>query len=268
MTIRRVFRMWPCFLALIPVLSAGQSQDPVSRGVARDAQAVTLLTQALDAAGGAAAIGKIRDLVGTGNITYYWVRKPVQGSVTLRSLGLHQFRVDANLADGMHSNVINGKGSFQKNPDGSTSALPSKSALKIASGMFPAFQVLAAIQDQSVTVSLPSLARFNGQQVFQISLQKSFPAKHDLLGVRSKATKTRIYIDPNNLMIRGILDTAYTRGEGTGEGSHEMRFSDYQVVDGVMVPFSIMEFIAGQHTTTIQLRQVVFNTGLTQADFE
>jgi len=47
-----------------------------------------------------------------------------------------------------------------------------------------------------------------------------------------------------------------------------MRFSDYRVVDGVIAPFSIVEFIAGQRTTTIQLRQIVFDTGLTQADFE
>jgi hypothetical protein len=246
---------------LIPVLSSGQSQDSISTATVRDAQAVTLLTQALDAAGGVAAIGRIRDYIGTGDITYYWARKAFHGSVTLKSLGFHQFRVDANLADGVHSNVINGRNSFHKTPDGITSALPSKNAFKIASGMFPAFQLLAAVQDKSVGASY-------GQQAYEISVQKGFPADRDLLAVRSKATKAHIYIDPNDLMIREIRDTVYAKDESTGEGSHEMRFSDYHVIDGVMVPFSITEFIAGQHTMTIQLKQVVFNTGLTQSDFE
>ncbi len=254
--------------AFDPAFTLGQSQGPVSPRLVRDSEAVSLLNQALSAAGGELAVGRIHDLVGAGDITYYWARKPVQGSVTLRSLGLHQFRLDANLADGLHSNVINGTSSFHKNPNGSTSALPSKNALKIASGMFPAFQLLAAIQDKSITASYAGLASYNGQQAFEIVVQKAFPADHDLLGVRSKATKAHIYIDPNNFMVRGIRDTAYAKDEGSGEGSREMRFSDYRVVDGVIAPFSIVEFIAGQRTTTIQLRQIVFDTGLTQADFE
>ena len=267
MTMRRVFGVWACFLALIPVLSAGQSQDLVSTGVARDAQSVTLLTQALDAAGGVAAIGKIRDFVGSGEITYYWARKAVHGDVTLRGLGLHQFRLDANLPDGTHSNIINGQKSFRKTPDGNVAALPSKVALKVATVTFPLFQLLTAVQNKSFSVSSDGLVLYEGREAFDILVQKVFPAKRDPLGALGNITKSHIYIDPKSLVILGIRDAAYAMGEGR-ECPHEMQFSDYRAVDGVLVPLSITESIAGQRTMTIRLKLINFSTGLVDADFE
>jgi outer membrane lipoprotein-sorting protein len=47
-----------------------------------------------------------------------------------------------------------------------------------------------------------------------------------------------------------------------------MQFSAYQAVNGVLVPFSVSEFVAGQQTMAIQLSHVTFNSGLTDSVFE
>jgi hypothetical protein len=46
-----------------------------------------------------------------------------------------------------------------------------------------------------------------------------------------------------------------------------MQFSNYQAVNGVLVPFTLIDLIAGQKTAEMKLDQVTFNTGLTDADF-
>jgi hypothetical protein len=246
--------------------SGGQAtttQAPVSK----DTQAVSVLTQALNAAGGLSAIGAIQDFTATGNITYYW-DQPVQGTVTVRGRGLHEFRLDATLADGVHSWFVNSSTSFQENPDGSTLPLPSQNIVKPANLTFPLLHLVMAIQDAAVTVSYGGLVTHDGQQVHDILIQRTFPQSSDPLGALGRITKAHIFIDPNALTIQSILDTAYRRDLGPGEFSHEMQFSNYQAVNGVFVPMSVTEFISNQQTETIQLTQINFNTGLADSDFE
>lgn len=265
---RFLFWVMVCCLPFGSIFGSGQSGASGPPVFVRDSRAETLLIQALNAAGGQAAIGGIRDFTGTGDITYYWARKAVQGDVMVRNLGLHQFRLDANLPDGPYSTVINGQKSFRKGPNGNISTLPSKIAVKIAATTFPSFQVLTAVQDKSTSISAPRLVAYDGEQTFEIVVKRIFPAKRDPVGVLGSITKTRIYIDPKNLIIRGIRDAAYSMPEGRGEAPHEIQFSDYRVVDSVLAPMLITELIAGQRTMTIQLRQINFNTGLTDADFK
>jgi hypothetical protein len=49
---------------------------------------------------------------------------------------------------------------------------------------------------------------------------------------------------------------------------HQIRYSDFRTVNGLLVPFSISEEIAGQQDCLIQLSQVALNTGLADALFE
>lgn len=70
---------------------------------ASDAQAVSIASQALAAAGGLQNLSVLQDYTAKGQITYYWAGKEVQGAVTLRGRGLDQFRLDANLPEGARS---------------------------------------------------------------------------------------------------------------------------------------------------------------------
>jgi hypothetical protein len=48
---------------------------------------------------------------------------------------------------------------------------------------------------------------------------------------------------------------------------HEVHYSNYQTVGGVLMPFSITEDLTGQATWTIQLSQIKFNVGLQESAF-
>jgi hypothetical protein len=255
------------FGSLVFLSTSGQLNCQQATAVQRDPQAVAILTLALNASGGASVIAGISDFTAIGNITYYW-GEPIQGSVTVQGRGLHEFRVDASLPDGVHSSITNAIASFQRNPDRSTSPLPSQNTRRLVAASFPAFHILAAFQDASVSVTYGGQVLHNGQQVHDIIVRKTFSTNGDPGGALSSISKAHIFIDPNALTVQSIVDTAYRRDGGPGEYPHEMQFSAYQAVNGILVPFSVSEFVAGQHTMAIQLSRVTFNSGLTDSAFE
>ncbi|MGC2528614.1 MAG: hypothetical protein WA639_12760 [Candidatus Acidiferrum sp.] len=266
MRIPRFALLLVCLLVVLSV-SAHQSSPPTAQAPQRDPQAVAILTQALNAAGGVSAIAAVQDFTATGNVTYASADS-TPASVSIRGRGLHEFRIDATLTDGVHSWIINSGAALQKNPDGSTSPLPSQDTIKPASTMFPLLELLTAVQDPSIGVSYEGSVTHDGQQVQAIAVQKYFPLGEDPAGALSGITKAHIFIDPNAFTVQSIVDKAFRRDGGQGEYSHETQFSNYQKVSGMLVPFAITESIAGQQTTMIQLSQITFNTGLNDADFE
>lgn len=266
----RIKRLGPLFAfsALLFIAPIRAQQSPPSSTPTRDPQALSILTQCLQAAGGSQAVSTIQDFTGSGTITYYSAGEQVQGTVTVKGRGLTQSRVDASLSDGVHSWIVSKGATFEKNPDGSTSPLPSQNAVKPASATFPLPYLLSVLQDTSVSVSYGGLVTHDGVQVYDIVVQKMLSKSVDPLDTVGNTTKTHFFIDPNALVIQSVQDMAYRKDGGPGASSHEIRFSGYQAVSGVLVPFSITEFVADQKTATIQLSQVGFNSGLTDSDFE
>ncbi|HEX4037747.1 MAG TPA: hypothetical protein VHX37_06790 [Acidobacteriaceae bacterium] len=240
----------------------GQQQQ--QQAVVRDSQGVSILGQVLAAAGGSAAVAAINDYTATGTVTYYW-RTPAEGSVTVRGSGVHEFRLDASLSGGERSWIVNGNSSYLKNPDGSTTNLPSQNTVRSANNMFPLLTVLRAVQDPSLNVSYAGVVSHDGQQLDEVTVRQS--VQNDPTGAMGKITQEHIFIDPQALTVFSIEDYAYARN-GLGDYPHELQFGGYQSVSGVLVPLSISESISGQKTLLIQLNQMKFNSGLTESDFE
>ncbi|HKV28027.1 MAG TPA: hypothetical protein VJN90_07125 [Candidatus Acidoferrales bacterium] len=255
--------------SLLSFAAAIQAQQPLTPiPTARDPHALSVLGRCLAAAGGAQAILAIQDFTGTGNVTYFYAGQDITGSVTVRGRGLTQFRVDATLPDGVHSWIVSKGAAFQKDPDGSIAPLPSQNAVKPAGITFPLPYLLSVLQDASISVSYGGLVTHDGAQVYDIVVQKMLSQTADPLNTVGNATKAHFFIDPNSLLVQSVQDMAYRKDGGPGEGSHEIQFSGYKATNGVLVPFSITEFVAGQKTAAIQLNQVTFSGGLTDSDFE
>jgi hypothetical protein len=92
------FGLFCALLSIVPAWSKQplpqQTQTATPTPATKDPQAVSILNQALSVAGGMPAISAIADYTATGNMTYY-SSQDVQETVTLRGLGLGQFRMGA-----------------------------------------------------------------------------------------------------------------------------------------------------------------------------
>jgi len=125
-------------------------QTATSQTVQKDPQALSVLTQALNAAGGSAALSPIQDFKGTGTITYYWGGEEVNASVTVKGRGTGQFRLDATLPDGVRSWAVNNGTGFVRNPDGTVWPVEYDNTVNSGSLTFP-YAHLAMFLGDSLT---------------------------------------------------------------------------------------------------------------------
>jgi len=258
-------------LLTIPVWAQQTQPSTTTPPATKDPQAVSVLNQALTVAGGAAALKAITDYTATGNITYHW-NPEAQGTVTVRGLGLGQIRVDANLPHGVHSWVISDGQTSTKAEDGTLSQypppypVPSSESFPYQPPMFPgslAFpheQFVAVLNSPIFSVSYKGIAQVDGRSVHDIELQRVLPGQTQT----DNMTEYRImefFVDTSTLQV------AMTQDSMPKHIVHQVRYSDYRPVNGVLMPFSISEQMGGQKTREIQLDQISFNGGLQDSDF-
>jgi len=241
-----------------------QLPTPLAQSTAlKDPQAVSIASQALAVAGGRSAILAVHDYTGSGMIVYHQDQE-VQGSVTVRGLGLGGFREDATLPTGVRSFAIGSdRGTARKNEDGTIKGLNFRyqNPLMKSSVILPCWQLAAALNDPLFAVSYKGTTQNDGYTAYDIRIQFNPPGPPDPNGVIAEYFGADFFVDTTTFQVRMIQDVVIHHF------AREVRYSKYQSVNGILVPFSIDEEINGQPTRTIQLSQIVFNTNLQDSDF-
>ncbi len=246
---------------LVSVCLAAQQAPP------RDTQAILVLTQCLNAAGGAQALAAIRDFTASGNIIYYWAGQEVQGSVLVRGKGLAGFRVDANLPGGTQTWTVRGKKGSLTTFDGHTSTLPFYNIVTAGSLTIPATRIANALNDQSIGLSYGGLVSLDGRQAYQVRVIPPVEPQIAASGALPGLGAFDLYIDATSLQLLKLTELVRSQGKLRDTYVHEISFSDYRAAGNVVAPFGISEKIGGQRTWSIALTSIGFNTGLTDADF-
>jgi len=267
----RVLRFLPfVFASILLVLSLPLSAQQTPSAT-KDPQAVSILTQALAAAGGTTAITAITDYKATGTITYHWNTEE-QGSVTVLGLALDQVRVDANLPRGVRSWIISDGQTTIKSENGavwqyppaypipSSDAFPYQPPLIPASLALPEWQLSTTLNASPFSLSYKGIVQVDGRSVHDVQAQLNLPGQTQSDSM-AKYRTIDLFIDTTTLQLVMAQDNIPKLIV------HQIRYSNYTTVSGVLVPFSIVEQIAGQHTWDMQLSQISFNTGLQDSAF-
>jgi hypothetical protein len=239
----------------------------------QDPQAVSLFNQALTLAGGAVAISSIADYTASGNMTYHGTQD-VQGTATVRALGMSEFRLDLTLPTGTRSWAIYEGETTTKAEDGTISQLPFRDGAMprtiiipypYRTSMFPggfAFplgQVVSALNDPLYSITYKGVVELDGAKVHDIQVQRIVPGQVD---VHSEYHTRDFLIDVLSLQVLAVRDIVPM---GV---AHEIRYSDYRVKSGLLMPFSIREKVGGRESWVIQLNQVSLNAGLQDSAFQ
>jgi len=253
-------------IALLSPVMPGRGQIAVV--ATKDPQGVATLAQCLGAVGGVSAISAVQDYTGTGNITYFWADEQVQGTVTLRGMGAGDFRLDAVLPAGNRSWAVSAGQGFIQGFDGKITPLAFNDANNLGGFSYPFLAIVNSLSDSTISVTNLGSAQLNGHPVSRIQLQKILPAAIDP-GGKSSAAMTQVFaIDSSTFQLVDVQYMTIPNDHTSQTIPHDVEYSGYQPINGVLVPFTITEQIGGQQTMTVQLSSVTFNTGLTDAIFQ
>ncbi len=257
-------RLLPFISLLLPAALFAQVQPTATQ----DPQAVSVLNQALTAAGGATAHRAVTDYTASGTITYH-NNPDVQGTVSVKGLNSVAIRIDATLPTGVRSWAVhdgvattkheNGKLSVAANPPNvpSSDAFPYQTPLFPSSIAFPYHQ-LTTVLASPFSISYKGITQVDGHSVHDIQVQRVSAGGFDPM---RQYHAREFFIDTTTLQIVMSQDLV------PYNVVHQVHYSNYTVVSGVLVPFGIAEQLGGTPTWTIQLGQFAFNSGLQDSAF-
>src|SRR4029077_13258192 len=98
--------------------------------------------------------------------------------------------------------------------------------------------LVAVLRDSSTSIFYVGLETKDDLPVHHIRMRKEFANHADPDGLQSRLSTRDYYIDPSTLQIRSTLDMVHPKDSSTFDLPHEMQFSDYRAINGVIAPFS------------------------------
>lgn len=251
-----------CFCLFLFLSTRAYAQAPQ-----QDPQAVAILTQCLNAAGGSAVVSAVQDFTATGTIIYNWADQAVSGPVTVYGKGMTEFRLDANVSGGTQSFIVNGIAGDSTPVNGQTISLPFYNVMTGGSLTFPAARIAAALNDPSTSISFVGLVTQNGLQAYQVHVAPPVDPTLTLNGALSGLGQFDLFIDPTSSQLLELLENVWSSTDTSQTYLHEIVFSNYTTASGLSIPFGITEKIAGQQTWSMSLTSITFNSGLSDSLF-
>jgi hypothetical protein len=244
--------------------AAGQAPSSQSSSLAspgnKDAQAIAVLNKALSTMGGQSAIQRIDDYTAIGHITYHFAEDQ-KGTTTIRGRVFNDLRLDATLSGGIRSETTSQGLVSLKGEDGTVSQISSSPPVA-ASRMILPYLLLAVVGGSSgYSISYEGVVEVGNSSAHYIRIQRQIIGLDDPDGNLSEVLTSSYWIDASTFQILMMRDTLSKQNVRT------IRYSDYRLVGGIWVPFSI-EQEGGYQACSIQLDQITFNSGLLDSDFQ
>jgi len=195
--------------------------------------ASTILTNALNSAGGTALLQGIHDLTAMGTITYYWAGKEVKGTASVRALESDKFRLDANLLTGTRSLVVTRFGGQVQEPGGDSHPISLHNTINLGILSFPHLNLLAALSDSLTDVSLVGTVKIQDYTAYDVRVQRNFPKSFDPVGALTELCKTDYFIDSTTRLLLKTVDMTHPDRTMNQDFLHELEFDNYMTVKGL-----------------------------------
>jgi len=240
---------------LVPIFAEGQSATAT-----KDPQAVQIVTQALVTAGGTSTIDLISDYKATGNVMYH-LAEDAQGKVTIRGKGLDELRIDADLPTGVRSEAISRGMMTMKLEDGTVNSRQMHAPLVPTRFLLPYLLLSPALGSPGYNIWYKGTVALAGRSLYDIQVQRILSLAPTPTTQLLEYFTIDFFIDPSTfqvVMVQDAIPRHITR---------QIRYSNYKMVDGISVPFSIVESGA-ELPCEINLDQITFNSGLQDSDFQ
>lgn len=264
---RPVLLLFP--LLLVSSVSTAQ-QTAVSTPAPRDAQAVTVLQRSLSALVGTT---NLSDVTLNANANYTAGSDEETGSATLKATAIGQGRVDLSLSNGSRTEVIDAS---QPAATGSWCGIDGTWHTTVAHNLytdptwfFPAFLISRALSISSYAISPMDAETQNAVAVEHVRIyQQQAEPTAELTTLIQGLSQIDLYFNPSTLLPMSITFNAHADNNALLNIPIQVRFSNYQVVQGVSVPYHVQKYIQNGLALDVTVTGVQINTGLSAADFQ
>lgn len=241
--------------------------------VVKEPGALAVARSSMQAMGGA-ALAAYRDSLASGTVTIHSDTGTRTFHEVIRSKGLHMLRIDRDSEKIHETYISDGTWAIFKRAkrDCSSTDLQNLHAQRV--DYIPGLSILSEHGTKNMNAQYGGTELVNGQLTDVIAL--SFVVKHppefnwrNVPGFDGlKLTQRVFYVDHSTHLITKV-QFAHFFGNHVEEGTKtEVYFSNYKLIDGIAVPFSTRTFMDGKLISKRDLLSIVFNTGLSDSDFD
>lgn len=186
------------------------------------------------------------------------------GTGTFMAKGTADSRVDLTLSGGRRSDVRNATtglpgGAWKKN-GGRVTAYAQHNCWADAVWFFPTLSSLSQTYNPNYIFKYIGQEQHGGVATQHIRIYQVLPK--DLDKVFQRPSTTDVYLDPSSSIPLAIATTLHPDNSMAADISTEVRFANYQITNGVRVPFRFERMLNGTVVLDATVTSVGLNTGL------
>lgn len=253
-----MYRVSLLFVLLCSVGATPQStavSDPVAISLAR--QAIATLT------GGAA----ISDVTMNAQISAVLSPNTESGTGVFRIKGTGETRIDLTLDNGDTRSEVRGiangslSGSWKKNND-TPVAYAAHNCWSDASWFFPGLSSLTQTQNPNFIFKYVGKEQHGG-----VSTQHIRVYQISSVSLLQHLSTIDFYLDPASTFPLAVAFQVHPDKDASRDIPAEVRFANYQSMNGILVPFRIQQMLNGGVVLDVKVTSAVLNSGLPDSIF-
>ena len=228
-------------------------------------QAATILNQSLAAFGGSTTVS---DITLTGTAERIAGSDDETGTATYKALSTAN-RLDLNLSGGSRSEIrgisSDGPTGTWIGPDGSTHNIATQNLMSDP-GFFPLFTLANLNSSANNLFTYVGLESRNGASVIHLSGSQQFPTSPTTVAAfMQHLTRVEIYLDSKSFLPVSYLFTMHPDNDAGFDIPAEVRYSNYQTIGGLQIPFHIQKLVNNTLVLDLQIQSASINSGMTAA---
>lgn len=228
-------------------------------------QALTLASQSLLAAVGSTIL---TDATLQGTVNFVAGSDEESGTFTLELKGNQESKLALNLSGGRRAEIRQGPAGAWVDASGVKHPTALHNCWVDASTFFPTFSVWGVLNDPQVTTTYLGQSLRGSVTVDHLQLTRTLPGQVAAMTAEIQSlSAANIYLDAaTHLPVALEFNTHPDKDLGLNIPV-EIRFSNYQQVNGVTVPMHIQKLIQRTLTLDLNVTSVAINSGIPDSEF-
>jgi hypothetical protein len=276
-------------VSVVPV--AAQQSTPAP--TVSDPQAVALVQRALAVLIGGAVVS---DVTLTGTAQRIAGSDSETGTATAKARSDGSSRLDFSYPSGTRSEIRNPSGmpladvtpqnlpaasttisdsqpiGAWSGPDGILHGTPSHNLMTDPTWFFPATTLASVLTSAGNVVSYIGPETHNDQPTIHVRISQPLPSTFEappqVATLVEHLTQMDLYLASGTTIPAALAFTVHPNDNAFVDAAVEIRFSDYQVVNGISIPFHVQEFLNNGLVLDLQFSSANLNAGLPSTLFQ